>query len=313
MASDMQKRFLKDKCESCLAGSYELPENGQEWHLVCDSCRAIKFCYVPMPHQYNFHRDSHKYKMFAGGFGSGKTITGCAETIRHVMQTPRGRTLIGAATLPQLEQTAQKEFFEMFPKELIVYHNKQKNYIITENGHTVLFRPLDDEGKARSLNLSMFWIEEASEVKESYFRQLQTRLRNNATKHHQGIITSNPDMGWIRTDFLLKADEIHNTDTKYFQEERINTYSVHIAPTELNHHLPDNYYRDTIKGKPDWWIRRYMKGSFENREGLVYQQAKDHIVEPFKIPEHWERGQATDFGLTLSPNKTALIQGNLSA
>jgi phage terminase large subunit len=49
--------------------------------------------------------------------------------------------------------------------------------------------------KARSLNLTYWWIEEASEVGYDYFVQLQTRLRNHATEHHRGILSTNPDLG----------------------------------------------------------------------------------------------------------------------
>lgn len=92
------------------------------------------------------------------GYGSGKTTTACAETIDHIISTPRGRTLIGAATIPQLEETAMQEFFEMFPEELILSYNKQKSIMVAKNGHRVVFRPLDNEQKARSLNLTFFWI-----------------------------------------------------------------------------------------------------------------------------------------------------------
>ena len=34
--------------------------------------------------------------------------------------------------------------------------------------------------------------------------------------------------------------------------------------------------------KPDWWIRRFLYGSFENREGLVYPVALDFTVDPLK-------------------------------
>lgn len=158
MASKQQEPYLHEPCTECGLGTWEVPPNGQEWHLVCDECNAIQMVYDPLPHQAKFHADPHKYKGFFGGYGSGKTTTACQETIDHVLITPHGTTLIGAATLPQLEQTAMKEFFEVFPEELIEYHNKQKNYVDTMNGHRVIFRPLDEEQKARSLNLTFFWI-----------------------------------------------------------------------------------------------------------------------------------------------------------
>lgn len=317
MASMQQEPYIGATCEICEYGTYEVPENGQEWHVVCDECHAIAMCYEPLPHQAAFHADPHKYKMFAGGYGSGKTTTGCMETIDHILETPGGRTLIGAETLPQLEQTAMEEFFKVFPAELIVHYNKQKNYLDTANGHRVIFRPLDDEQKARSLNLTFWWIEEANGVDYAYFVQLQTRLRNNATPFQRGIMTTNPDMNWVKTEVLLKAHKIYNSEYHYEQNpDDINpNISVHIGPTHLNIHLPDTYYEDTAKGKPDWWIARYLNGSFENKEGLVFPQYSDAIVDDFVIPRFWERRIGGDFGWTckFSPIKTALIQGNLSA
>lgn len=299
MASKQQLPFLDKECEICHFGHYQTPENGQEWHVVCDDCNAIALCYEPLPHQSVFHADPHKFKMFAGGYGSGKTTTGAMETIDHIISTPGGTTLIGAETLPQLEQTAMKEFFEIFPEEWIVNYNQQKNFLDTINGHRVIFRPLDDEQKARSLELTFFWIEEANGVGYEYFVQLQTRLRSNVTTHRRGVLTTNPDHNWIKTEFLLKADKIYNSEIDYPQKtEEINkNMSVHIAPTHLNIHLPDDYLDATAQGKPEWWINRFLKGSFENKEGLVYPQYNDHIVEPFEIPTHWHRWIGADFGL----------------
>jgi phage terminase large subunit len=158
---------------------------------------------------------------------------------------------------------------KMLPEQYIKHHAKQKNYVDIVNGHRVLFRTLDEETKARSLNLSAFWIEEANTVAYEYFVQLQTRLRNTATTKHIGILSSNPDNNWIKNEFLLKSKHIYNSETKYHQDplEINRQFSTHIAPTHLNTYLPPNFYEDTARGKMDWWIKRFLHGSFENKEG----------------------------------------------
>lgn len=213
--------------------------------------------------------------------------------------TPNGTSLMGAQTLNQLEQTSMKEWMEIMPKEYIKEHSKAKNYVDLINGHRVLFRPLDDESKARSLNLCFVHLEEASEIKFEYYVQLLTRLRNRATTNHKMILSSNPEMNWIKTEVLLKAGKIHNSNANYNMDlaDLNPNIAVHIAPTKLNTYLPPTFYEDTARNRPNWWIERYLHGGFFNREGLVYPQAMDHIVEPFKIPDSWERIQASDFGL----------------
>jgi phage terminase large subunit len=281
MVSVMQKPYHKTPCNNCHDGEYILTNDCGEWNLECDECQAILFCYTPLPHQEEFHKDPHKYKLYAGGYGSGKTTTAAAEFLSLTLNNPGGLSLVGAATLPQLEQTAQKELMAMIHRRLIKDINKQKNYVDLNNGHRILFRPLDSEGKARSLNLSFWWIEEASEVKYDYYVQLQTRLRNNTTKQHKGILSSNPDVGWLRTEILLKSDKVFNQSealpTK--PEEIDKNISTHIAPTHLNTYLPPTFYEDTAKGKPEWWIARYLEGSFSFAEGTVYPTLAQHVVD----------------------------------
>lgn len=297
MASLQQDPFIGQTCLSCHKGNYQEPSNGQEWHVTCSMCSAILFVYVPMEHQSAFHSDPHQYRLYAGGFGSAKTSTCAADIIQHVISTPRGMTLIGAATFPQLEETAKKTFMEMFPKELIDVWSEKHQRLTALNGHRVVFRPLDDEGKARSLNLTAFWIEEASEVKYEFFVQLQTRLRNTAAKHHLGLLSTNPDQNWVKTEFLLRSDVIEGGDVKYHVENPNKNFATYIAETSKNKYLPPNYEATVAEGKPDWWIRRFLKGSFENKEGLVYPQLEDNFIEPFDIPKHWPRYMALDPGI----------------
>lgn len=294
-----EERKPTKQCPVCDFGYLMEPPDGQESYLLCSECEAIQLLYQPLPHQTEFHKDTHKYKAFFGGFGSGKTRTGAEEIIRHVLETPGGMTFIGAQTIPQLEQTSKKEFFLQFPKRLIESYHKQQNLLVCKNGHTVLFRSCDDEGKIRSLNLSAFWIEEASEVSHDIFVQLQTRLRNTATKKHLGIITSNPDLGWIRQEFLLKSERIENAQTVYHQNpDSINKdFSSHIAPTDLNIHLPPDFYESNARGKPKWWIERFLNGSFEHTSDQVYPYFAQNIIPPFEIPDRWERMYGVDFGL----------------
>jgi PBSX family phage terminase large subunit len=215
---------------------------------------------------------------------------------------------MGAATLPQLENTSQKQFFEMIPPGFVENYQKQKNYVDLVNGHRVLFRPLDDPGKARSLNLTCWHIEEASEVGYEYFVQLQTRLRNHATNHHIGILSTNPDLGWVRSEFLLKSTRIENATEHYFVpiEDKNKDYATHIAPTRLNKFLPPDFYASVAQGKPRFWVNRYLNGSFSYAEGAVYTDFGDHIVKPFDIPPSWDRLGGGDFGIR---DATVLLMG----
>ena len=296
--------FLGTVCKKCGQGQYTYTSDNNEWWVQCNSCLSYLFCYVPMPHQYMFHKDKHKFKMYAGGFGSAKTSTCGAEVVQHALTTPKGRTLVGAQTYAQLEETAKKQILDMIPEDFRESYLKQKNMLILKNGHEILFRSFDDETKLRSLNLTMWWIEEANTVDFEIFTQLQTRLRNHATKQHKGIMSTNPDLNWIRTEFLLKSQTIVGATENYKQEPiDINKdYATYIAATRLNYHLPKDYVQSVSRGKPEWWIRRYLEASFSHAEGMVYPMWMDNVIEPFDIQEKikkegWQVIAGFDFGI----------------
>lgn len=281
--------YLGKPCE-CGRGKNITTLCMNEWWCRCNDCDRYLFCYVPMDHQLAFHEDQHKVKMWTGGFGSAKTSTCGAEFITYALDTPNGAGLVGAATYPQLEQTSKKQILDMLPEHFIERTDKKNNVWYLTNGFEILFKSFDVEQKLRSLNLSHIWIEEANGVDYSIFTQLETRLRHSATDHHRLLISTNPDVNWIRQEILIKSDIIVGAKEKYIQDplEIDSNYSTHIASTKQNTYLPKNYADDLAKGKPQWWIDRYLNGSFNFSEGAVYPNFADAIKD---IKPQWVRDQ----------------------
>ena len=120
------------------------------------------------------------------------------------------------------------------------------------------------------------------------------------------MIESNPDSGWIRTDVLLASDVInkHGTldeDYTVMAEDRDPVTASHITATDANEYLPPDpqtFIKNISKNKPDWWVRRYTKGSFSYAEGLVYPNAMKCVCNSFDIPKDWMRMVAFDYGLS---------------
>jgi phage terminase large subunit len=301
-----------------------------EFWLECTKCNTFINTYIPMPHQMAVHEDPHRYVGNFGGYGTGKTTTSREEIYKHVFLTPKGNTLIGANVSSQYEQTIKRELEADIPAEFVAEYSTQKQYMDLINGHRIMYRPFDDPEKLRSYNLSMFVIVEASETKEAAFTQLKTRLRNTAatvpkrdskgnieyktTKMgvqipliqadwRKGIIESNPDAGWVRSNLLLVSDKISkygpiNDVYPVLKELQDPNISSHIAATEVNEFLPANFINELIKNKPLWWVNRYVFGSFLYAEGLVYPNALRYVCETFEIPKHWKRVMAYDYGLS---------------
>lgn len=329
----------KVRCPRC--GSDTSPAvalNGgasKDW-LKCKKCNTYIDTHIPLPWQYDFYKDSTRYRMPAGGYGTGKTTADFKDRMKKAVLTPGGQTLFGANTFPQLNSTLKKDLEADLPEDFVGYYSVQKNEFSLINGHGVLYRSLDDPEKYKSLNLSAYSIIEGSGVKQEVNTQLQSRLRNTAAgvpmldEHgnpviefdeegnpqfvlkadwRSGVIETNPDPGWVLTGFLEESGRVafyNNTYEKYDYHDTTPYKSSYIVPTAANYMLPKDYEKEQTQNKPAWWVKRYFKGSFRYAEGLVFPNYSDALVKPFAIPRNWKRLIAMDYGIS---DKTHFIFG----
>ena len=311
------------RCNAPLAKATAISGAPSEFWYACTSprCNTYVNSYIPMAHQYHFHQTDARLIGNFGAFGTGKTTTSREELYKHVLITPNANALVGANIVPQYEQTLKRELDNDLPAAFIQRTSAQKQYYDLINNARILFRPFDNPNKLRSFNLTFFIMVEASEINEDAFHQLKTRLRNTSATipltdpdgnplrplrlqadWRKGIVESNPDSGWVRSELLSVANNIHKhgdiLDLYVQDQSRLDpNIDVHVATTSVNPYLPPNYIEEISYNKPMWWVARYVLGSFNYSEGLVYPSAAAHIVASFDPPPHWPRLLACDYGL----------------
>ena len=269
----------------------------------------LEIPYDPLPKQLLFHQATNRFRVYAGGMGSGKTLCGAYEAIANCLEYQKNLGLVGRATYPELRDTTRKEVLE-FPvvvdgKEytlvnspLVKSFNKAENTLELVNGSVMLFRALQDSfDKVKSLNLGWFWIDELTEVPEEMWLALVGRLRRKGA-YHRGWGTTNPEgHDWVWKRFIAQRDSDHFLVT---------------ASSEENSFLPDGYVDSLKRQYPEEWVKRYVYGSFDTFEGLVYKEFFDrepHVVRPFVVPEHWFRFVGIDHGYR---NPAAVLWGAVS-
>jgi len=293
------------KCKVCSTGEYKVPDGKK--YGICNVCNSAIIMYRPLPHQQEFHKDTHTFKAIFGAYGSGKTTTAAMELIRHALAVPNGLSAMLAPTMQMLQETSYATVMEFLPHTFIEHEVKTrgKEAIELTNGHRILLLPSNDADKLRSLNLSAFYMEEASNAKYEVFSELTARTRNKAAIQDGknkllGIICSNPDVGWVRSEILFKSDQVFSGDGRVYpkDEDQYNPFmSTHLHSSYQNTYLDPDFQVRISRGKPDWWVARYIHGSFDYAEGLVYPTFLKWIVDPFPVPQHWKRMFSVDFGL----------------
>jgi PBSX family phage terminase large subunit len=232
-----------------------------------------------------------KYRLYIGGFGSGKTYSGCQEALKVSQLYPGSLGVIARFTYPELRDTTRRTFFDICPPQLIKEWRSSENHLKLTNGSEILFRTLDDPDKLKSLNLDWFYIDEGSETNKNTFEMLRGRLRG-LHGPRKGWVTSNP----AGHDWLWEV----------FERDKKNGYEYFRAPTTENIHLPQEYIEDLLNS-PDEWKKRYVFGSWDCFEGQIYDMFTDDLIVPnFRPAVEWEHLISVDHGYT---NPTAAIFG----
>ena len=293
-------------CPICSTGKVKIKESG--FNGRCDNCRATVIDYKPLPHQEAFHQSNSRYRLNVGGFGSGKTTASVAELCEHVLERSNSVALITAISLKQVKDAVLPELDKFLPKWFIQKKTTAPTpYYKLTNGSVIMVYSSDRPDNLRSLNLTAFYIEEASGVPYAIFDQLMTRLRNSAGilkdekgneigYRYMGILSTNPEDGWIKDKFLLKSGTLITSPSidvneykKLMQKPLEKEFHSFISSTRDNVMLPSTFIEGMTAGKSEKWIRKYVDCYLDSKDGLVYPDYYKHVVEPFPIPKSWER------------------------
>jgi phage terminase large subunit len=215
--------------------------------------------------------DKSRFLVMKGGAGSGKSIAAGRKILERVINEPGHRWLIVRKISATLDETCFVQLLgqidEHYPHEVPIVNRASKK-ISFKNGSELIFKGLDDVEKLKSIyNISGIWIEEATEVLQSDFAQLDIRLRPPEQFQPQIIISFNPisSTHWLKREFFDRRadDEVTFRDehrTCYVRKENVKvpqdngeftdkvverSYTLH-ETTHLDNKYVEPWYRATL-------------------------------------------------------------------
>lgn len=283
----------------CLKCGKPYKKGSSSWWGYCPDCGVVQQFYEALPMQAAFHASPAKYRLYIGGFGSGKTLCGCQEAVQLALEYDHNYIMVGAMTYPNLRDTTRKQLLEIVPEPYLrggsfsTSFSSTENELTFANGSVIIFRSMDDPNKYKSLNLGAFYLDELSEATQEMWQMLEGRLRLTTVPRRTGFATSNP--------------EGHNWVWKYFINAKKKNYEVFVAPTTENVYLPDDYVSGLLESYDEAWVRRYIYADFNTFEGKIYtdfQPEAPYVVPYTKPPEGWPIYVGIDHGLQ---NPTAVL------
>lgn len=285
---------------------------------------------VPGPTVARFHASQARHRGIMGPIGSGKTVACCMDLFRWACEqepykgTRHTRFAIIRNTYPELRSTTIKTWQEWFPPEIcpIVFGApitgllqiplKDGTWVRMETVFIALDRP-EHVGKLKSLELTGFYINEASEVHKAIFDMADGRVQRYPPPRWGGptrvgsVMDTNAmedDHWWYRF-----AEEEKPHGFKFFRQPPAILEDP--TPTGIGYkfnpecenaqNLGADYWMNQIPGKAREWIRVYLQSEYGTVAPgrSVYPEFSDFMhVQPVTVMEGLPLLLGWDFGRT---------------
>ncbi len=224
---------------------------------------------VYFPHLLDY---SKRYEIYYGGAGSGKSVFVAQKLLIKALKSTR-KVLVIRKVGTTLKDSVFQLIVDMLKKWKIYQYCKVNlsTYTITLSNNSVfLFKGMDDSEKIKSItDITDIWCEEATELVEDDYTQLDLRLRA-AAGDLQLICSFNP---------ISKVNWVYK---KWFTPEAVINENTMILKTTYrdNRFLPPEYIEaleEKITSNPTYY-KIYALGEFVSLDKLIFQ---NYRVEDF--------------------------------
>lgn len=236
--------------------------------------------------------------MYGGARGGGKSYGLRNIFLLRRFQYPGSNGAIFRRTYPELEANHIRPLFQEHPG-LREYWNESKKLLTLPNGSTLQFSHCAREADVtlyQGREMHDLGIDEAGQWSETMFRTLLGSNRSSVPGiKARCALTANPGgVGhtWLKRIFI---------EQRLNDRERPEDYKFIQALVDDNQALmendPDYVYR--LNTEPNEALRKaYRYGDWDIFAGQYFGEIRReiHLIKPFKIPEHWNRFGAYDFG-----------------
>lgn len=238
-----------------------------------------------------------RYEIVWGGAGSGKShIVARKILYRLLKESDQKHNFL---VIRKVDRTIKKSVFTLI-KNIIIRWNMldefdinitDRTIVYKLNGSQIMFSGLDDVEKLKSIEgVTSIWAEEATELSQEDFEQLDLRLRGVTKYIKQITLTFNPisEQHWIKKVFFDDPiDDVYTLKTTYLD----------------NGFIDDGYkmVMDNKKKTNPRFYNIYCLGNWGTAEGLVFNNVEHQLIK-YEDIQYLDFAQGLDFGYSNDPS-----------
>ena len=240
-----------------------------------------------------YFKDESRYQVLYGGAGSSKSHKTARKILIRILSEKHNFLIVR-----KVNRTLKRSVFALM-KNLISNWGLLNEFEINLTDLTMIYKPtgsqliftgLDDVEKLKSIEgVTSIWVEEATELLQEDFEQLDLRLRGNTGCLKQITLTLNPvsDQHWIKRIFF--DDPIDGVFT--------------LKTTFLDNIFIDDDYKMVMENKKKSnprYYNIYALGNWGTAEGLIFHNVTSRKIEQSEV-QGLDSVCGLDFGYTNDP------------
>lgn len=272
--------------------------------------------YTASPRQREFHMAIADEKLYGGAAGGGKTAAIVAEVVTLALEYPGIPVNLFRRTIPELNKTIKAEIMRQcyqYIKAGFMRWQSQasgehegRTYVFS-NGSSITLNYLDNEAdmyRYQGSQMPIIGVDELTQFPLPWIEYLITRNRSPPEEDWpvMFIAGTNPGgigHGWVKDRFIDAGEwgkpfEVTLPDGEF--KTRV------FIPAKLDDHPDERFRRDynrQLQSISDESLRRALRhGDWDVFAGQVFKEFSRnvHVVDPFPIPDYWQRWRSMDYG-----------------
>ena len=254
------------------------------------------------PKQKEFCLATNKYICYGGARGGGKSHVSRIKMCLLALNYSGIQILLLRRTLAELRENHVLQLQKLL-KDIAVYKESTKEFLFP-NGSRIKLGYCDNEKDVLQYQgqaYEVIVLEEATHFTEFQFQTLteSNRMSGNMKEpfNPRMYFTCNPGgVGhlWVKRLFI---------DRDYTPTENLTDYKFIPSLVFENKYIMehDPNYVKVLENLPEDRKQAMLYGNWDIFDGQFFREFKRnvHVIEPFQIPEHWNRYIAMDYGLDM--------------
>ena len=265
--------------------------------MVIDLAKFRKHIKAKSPAFVPLFTNDCRYEIVWGGAGSGKSHITARKILYRLLKESHVKH--NFLVIRKVDRTIKRSVFALVKNIISMWglldefdiNLTDKTMVYKPTGSQIMFSGLDDVEKLKSIEgVTSIWCEEATELNQEDFEQLDLRLRGNTGALKQITLTFNPisEQHWIKKVFF--DDPIDGVFT--------------LKTTFLDNSFIDDEYKMVMENKKKTNLRYYniyALGNWGVADGLIFNNVTSRLIKQDEV-QGLEYVQGLDFGYTNDPS-----------